>query len=177
MYLNKPINTPRLTLRSLQKDDAGAPYLSWMQDADVLRFLEPRDGGYDRHSLEQYIADMNNSESNLMLGLVRRDSGAHIGNIKLGGINTEHMDGHIGILIGDKTAWGHGYASEAISAVSNHAADELDLKRVYAGCHANNPGSWKAFINAGFSEEKRQKQSCQVDGKWVDSLTMGRILQ
>ena len=177
MFLRAPIDTPRLSLRNLQKADGNGPYLDWMQDADVIRFLEPRSGGYDRQGLEQYIADMNISKTDLLLGMIRKDSGAHIGNIKLGGINTQSMDAHIGILIGNKTAWGQGYASEAISAVSDHAAGELGLKRVYAGCHANNPGSWKAFLGAGFREEMRLKKNSRVDGKWVDGLTMGRVLQ
>jgi len=50
------------------------------------------------------------------------------------------------VIIGLKSHWRHGYATEAIEAICDFAGKKLNLHRVYARCHANNPGSSMAFL-------------------------------
>ena len=112
----------------------------------------------------------------MLLGIVLRDSGQHIGNIKLGGINLYHRRAQIGLLIGEKEQWGKGFASEAIETIVSYAGNSLGLHRIYNGCHANNPGSYRAFLKAGFEAEGRFRRHDRIDDEWVDSIMLGRLL-
>jgi [ribosomal protein S5]-alanine N-acetyltransferase len=176
MLIATPITSARLRLGNLDTSHAHGPYLRWMQNPEVLRFLEARLATQTLESISAFIANMNESVTDLLLGIFLKKQNEHIGNIKLGGINNHHRRADIGILIGPEAHWGQGYASEAIDALSSYAGRELGLHRVYAGCHSNNPGSFRSFQKAGFVEEGRMRHHARVDGKWVDGLIYGRIL-
>lgn len=177
MLLERPIETRRLTLRTLTEADAGGPYLSWLQDPGVLRFLEARLSHHTRDSIAAYIDAMNTSDTDLLLGIVVRGEGRHIGNVKLGSIDPLYRRGDVGVMIGDRGAWGRGYAGEAIDALAVHAGSALGLHRVYAHCHASNPASIGSFRNAGFAEEGRLRDHGLDGDRWVDSIVLGRLLE
>lgn len=174
MRLAVPLRGARLTLRTLTAADAGGPYLRWMSDGAVLRYLEARHARHDRASLEAFIDASNASPSILLLGIILTADGRHIGNIKLGPIDTHHRRGDVGVLIGDTAVWGHGYATEAISVLADHAFGELRLHKLTAGFYAGNVASVRAFEKAGFTVEARLSQHWQREDVREDGLLMAR---
>lgn len=174
MRLAMPLQGTRLTLRSLEAADARGPYEQWMRDARVLRYLEVRHKPPGSAELERFIADMNADSNTLLLGIVLTAERRHIGNIKLA-IEPRHQRGDIGILIGDTSVWGHGYAAEAIAVLSDHAFRRLGLHKLTAGFYAENVSSIRAFAKAGFSEEGRLPGHWERDGAAQDGVLMARI--
>lgn len=174
MILPEPLETPRLRLRSLRPSDIGDAYLAWMNDAEIVRFLEVRfNGAQELDDLQEFVESMNASPNNYMLGIFRKDDGRHIGNIKLGPINTEHARSEIGYLIGDRGSWGKGYASETIRRVARFGLDDLGLKKIKAGCYETNIGSAKALLKAGFEHEATVPLDSIYEGRRVASLLFG----
>lgn len=163
----------RLYLRNLGASDVSPRYLSWMQDGELLRYMEARFQVHTSESLRSYIETVNQSSCELLLGIFLNDSKEHIGNIKLGPISAQHRQAALGLLIGHREHWGRGYASEAIRGVTNHAFQSLGLNKLYAGCYASNEGSRKAFVKAGFHEEGRFRGHWLLDGKPEDGLQLG----
>src|SRR5205814_2669717 len=104
---------------------------------------------------------------------VRKDNDQHIGNIKLGPIHWIHRYAEIGLLIGEKSCWGQGYASEAIRLVTTYAFERLNLHKVTAGCYATNVGSVRAFEKAGFVREGVRPRHCFCEGTYVDLILLG----
>ena len=176
MRLDRAIDTPRLTLRTLMEEDANGPYVSWLQDPDVLHFLEARLARHTQESVARYIDAMNASDHDLLLGIFVRDGGRHIGNVKLGSVDPLYRRGDVGVMIGERDAWGRGYAAEAIDALSAYAGRKLGLHRVFAQCHASNPASIASFRKAGFTEEGRLRDHGLDGERWVDAVVLGRIL-
>lgn len=174
MRLAAPLETPGLILRSLDAGHAGGAYLAWMNDPEVMAFTESRFAAHDADSLAAFITAMNESPANLLLGLFSRQDHAHIGNIKLGPIETAHGRAWIGIVIGDRSRWGQGLASQAIDAVARHGLETLGLRRVLAGIYADNPGSLGAFGKAGFREIARLPGHSRSGNTWVDDIIMAR---
>lgn len=173
MKLDKSLDTPRLRLRCLTAADATERYLRWLSDPEVARYLESR---FTRHTLEglaPWIEQMNNHPAILLLGLFTRPEGLHIGNIKLGPIDSHHGRGDIGLMLGEKSHWGRGYAAEAIGRVAVHAFHELGLRKLTAGCYANNIGSMKAFEKVGFTVEARLPDHWVSDEGVQDGILMG----
>ena len=176
MLLSKPIETTDLILRSLDTDFARGSYAAWMRDPLVTRYLEVRFAPPDEGDLETFIARMNASEDNLLLGIFpRAESRRHIGNIKLGPIDRRHKSAALGIAIGERDCWGHGFATQAIATVSDHAFAALGLERLEAGFYADNVPSQRAFLRAGFVEEGRRRGARLCEGARVDEVLMGRL--
>lgn len=174
MILSDPIGTERLLLRSLDSVDVVPHYLAWMSDPDILRYLEVRfSAPQTLAELTKYVTRTNDSDNELLLGIFLRGSQRHVGNIKLGPICRNHSRADLGFIIGDRMAWGKGYATEAISAVAKFALAELKLVKVSAGCYAANQGSARALEKAGFVQEGKLSGHWSIDGKREDGLLFG----
>jgi ribosomal-protein-alanine N-acetyltransferase len=172
MKLDTPLHSRRLLLRTLSADDATERYLGWMRDAETTRYLEARLVEHSLASLRKYIEACNASPAELLLGICLSD-GEHIGNIKLGPIDSYHRRAAIGLVIGERVQWAKGYATEAIVAITAHAFDGMGLEKLYAGCYASNVGSARAFRNAGWTEEGRSTGDRLLDGRREDSVALG----
>lgn len=176
MIFTGALETPQLWLRTLDESAATGPYLGWMQDPEILRFLEARFARHTPESLAGFIKSMNQNPDALLLGMFLKDDGRHVGNIKLGPVSREHLRGDIGLLIGDKSVWGRGLATEAITALTRYGFESLNLNRLYAGCYGGNEGSMKAFLKAGWSVEGRIPRYWRLDdGTWAEHIMLGRL--
>ena len=157
-------------LKILDVEDVSQAYLNWMDDEKIKQFLESRWNKYTINDIKEYVKTISENPNNFFFGIYLNDKNEHIGNIKIGDINQIHKFGDIGLMIGNKTKWGKGYASEAIKLATKHAFKELNLNKVFAGIYENNIGSYKAFLKAGFYEAGRLKKHLLYKGDYVDKI-------
>ena len=150
-------------------------YVSWLNTPEINRYLESRFVTHTVESTRAFVASVLASPNNLFLGIKSHQLGRHVGNIKLGPIDPHHETGDIGILIGDKAAWGKGIATSAIEAISEIARNRLKLRKLTAGCYEPNQGCAKAFLKAGFALEAVRPKQYWCEGKFVDVLLFGLI--
>lgn len=174
MLLTNFIESDRLTLKNLTLEDAEGNYYQWLRDPNVNQFLEIRHHLPNLKDLQTFIDKMNHSDNNLLLGIYLTD-GSHIGNIKLGPIHLIYERATMGLLIGDKTQWGKGYATEAINLLTEYAFNHLTLSSVWAGCYSTNIASYKAFLKASYQENSRQQRYWKIDGKFIDNILLVRF--
>src|SRR3989344_296586 len=170
-----PLEGKDIFLRPIISSDATNAYVGWLNDPEVNQYLESRFSTHSTESLRKYIEEIITNPNNHFFAIVRRDSEKHIGNIKLGPIDWNHKTGDIGLMIGDKSSWGKGYATEAIGLVTNYAFDELGLRKVTAGAYENNIGSIKAFLKQGFVEEGRKKKHFKYENSFVDHVLLAKF--
>jgi RimJ/RimL family protein N-acetyltransferase len=158
----------------LNPEDNLHSYLQWFSDKEVMRFLEVRfNPPLSRGELVDFVASVNNSKNSIIAGIFLNSNQAYIGNIKIGSIDKNHSTADIGYLIGERSAWGRGYASEAIQLAVAYAFSDLNLIKLNAGCSQGNEGSRKALINAGFSQEGFLASQLIVDGQRRGVYQMG----
>ncbi len=162
----------RIYLKILSPDDVTEAYLSWMHDSEVLQYLESKFRSQTMDSLRNFVQAVNDSPTDFMFGMFLSDSNQHIGNIKIGDITFLHRRGDVGLIIGEKTAWGKGYATEAIELVTRYAFEELNLNKLTAGMYKVNQGSYKAFIKAGYRDVGTYTKHMFFKGKYIDSLLL-----
>lgn len=172
MTIDPPILTERLQLRCLDAGDCGDQYLAWMADPGVQRFLESRGSSHTADSLQAYVARLNASGDSLLLGMFERHGHRHIGNIKLGSIDRRHERASLGLMIGDRDAWGRGFGTEAVRAVCSYAISALGLKKIVAGIYDGNAASQRLFEQAGFQEDARLSRHAVFEGRRIDVLQM-----
>lgn len=73
---------------------------------------------------------------------------------------------------------GRGYATEAIRAVIDVCFGRLGLRRVHAGCFADNEPSWRLMERIGMRrEEFSRKTALHRSGEWVDGMNYGLLAE
>lgn len=166
------VETDRLRLRSMSLDDVTDRYLGWLNDEEVTRYLEARFSDHTIESLRSYVEDRVGDRSTLFAAIIEKPD-RFIGTIKLGPVDPHHRRAEIGIMIGERAAWGRGYATEAISTLSTFAFDQLGLMKLTAGAYAVNVGSIMAFTRAGFKVEGIRVSEAQLATARVDVVLLG----
>lgn len=170
-----PLEGPNVYLRKIVLFDVNANYLQWMNDPQVIRFLEVRHSRRTLKDLREYVAGVIERKEDMFFAICLNETGRHIGNIKLGPINRAHGFAHIGFFIGDREHWGKGIATEAVGLVVDYAFGTLGLHKVLAGCYATNEASLRVFKKCGFKKEGVQVSQWLCDGKYVDGILLAKI--
>lgn len=162
-------------LREIALSDVTDRYLAWMNDASVNKYLESRFGVHTLDSLESFVRGRIKSDNEWMFAICVKESGLHIGNIKLGPVNAHHGFGDIGLLVGESDWQGQGVATEAIGLVADFAFNVLGLRRLAAGMYSENKGSFRAFQKCGFSLEGTMREMYRSEGQFQDGYRMGLL--
>jgi RimJ/RimL family protein N-acetyltransferase len=73
------------------------------------------------------------------------------------------------------SAWGQGYATEAVRALLTWSFDALDLNRVEAETDTRNLASARVLEKVGFVREGTMREDCIVNGEVSDSWVFGLL--
>jgi len=165
----------RLYLREVRESDVNENYYRWLNDPEVNQFLETRYVPRSLENIRDYVRHMDGKQDEVFMAICLKNGDRHVGNIKVGPINQIHRYGDVSLLIGEKDCWGKGYATEAIELMCDFSFQTLNMRKLKAGCYADNVGSARAFEKAGFSGEGRLKGVFLVNGKPVDHLLLGLL--
>ncbi len=93
-----------------------------------------------------------------------KESNKHIGNIKIDPINYKHGYGEYGIMMGDKTEWGKGYAKEASQTIIKFCFEILNLRKIKLGVVEANIAALELYKKLEFEIEGIYKNHCIYDG-------------
>jgi ribosomal-protein-alanine N-acetyltransferase len=162
-------------LFQLEPAHATEAYVGWLADPAVNRFLESRFAPQGLDSVKAFVGSMLANDQVLFLGIRSRGLERHVGNVKLM-IDRHHGLGEIGIMIGDREAWGRGLATGALTSLAAIAREELGLRKLTAGCYASNTASARAFQKAGFHIEGARPRHFLLEGRPEDFVLMARFL-
>lgn len=78
----------------------------------------------------------------------------------------------------DPAYTGRGYATEAIRAVIDACFGPLGLRRVHAGCFADNEPSWRLMERIGMRrEEFSRRTALHRSGEWLDGMNYGILAE
>ena len=147
--------TSRLILRKPTLEDAKAVFTRYSSDAQVTKYLGwPRHQsiGYTRGFLAFSDAEWDRWPAGPYL--IESQSGGDL----LGGTGLGFESSTIastGYVLA-RDAWGHGYATEALTAIVA-IAQSLGVGRLYALCHPDHPASIRVLEKCDFRLESRLK--------------------
>ena len=163
----------KVYLRPIEASDLTGPYVNWLNDYEVTQFMETGSFPTTEESLQKYAQSVIHSSNNVMLAIIEKKSGIHVGNIKLGSIQWIHRRADVGIMVGDRRAWGKGYGHEATALVLAYAFRRLNLHKVTLGVYADHDGAVRSYKKLGFAVEGTLKQHLFRDGSFHDEYVMG----
>lgn len=163
------IESERLVLSPLTEDDCTETYLSWLHDPEVNQWLAT--------GSETTIRDMkkfvNEKKDDLFLGIRLKDSRKHIGNIKIDLYSGYHGVAEYGIMLGDKSEWGKGYAREASEAVLEYCFRQVGIRKIVLGVVGGNEGALDLYRRLGFVMEGTFVRHYRVGDAYFDLHRMG----
>jgi hypothetical protein len=81
----------------------------------------------------------------------------------------------VGILLGEKDTWGHGYGPEALRLLLDHAYRDLGLTQISLCVHATNARAIRAYEKVGFTVERRLTVGRWLFGRGVEILVMTAV--
>lgn len=166
----KVLESERLILKPLSLKHLTTTYVDWMNDIDIYKYLETG-GNYTLKDLEDYLSQQEKNDI-LFWAIHIKESKKHIGNIKIDPLDYTNNSGEYGIMMGDKTEWGKGYAKEASLKVINFCFNELNLSQVTLGVIQNNINAIKLYEKIGFVVEKIIENFGKYQGKVCSSIRM-----
>lgn len=163
-----------------RRNAASNEYLRWMNDPAVTRTI----GRFDyllpvsRAKLLQYFDDID-TDSTVFLGIHMRSRRGRrarlVGTLKIYDLDALARRASLGIIVGDRSAWGRGIASAAIRAACRYVFEVLGYGKVTAGYLASNVGMHRAFQKNGFRAEGRLRKQVYFAGRLDDHLLVAKF--
>ncbi len=146
-----PLETERLFLRPITRDDAEAIFHNWASDPEATRFML-----WNCHrTLEDTHAWLNVLEQNAerpdcydSWGIVLRKTGELIGSMGAFWRARETETMEFGYIISRKH-WGNGYTTEAAREMIRFLRDEVGIRHFFALRAEDNPASGKVLLKLG----------------------------
>jgi RimJ/RimL family protein N-acetyltransferase len=166
------LNAKTCRLRLVELTDCTERYVDWLRDPDVNKYLETRWTEQSLASVESFVRSVIGSDHSYLFAICEHGTDRHVGNIKIGPIETRHLYADVSYFIGDRAAWGRGMATDAVRTVTAFGFERLGLHRVQAGFYDTNVGSQRVLEKAGFTYEGRlvKKLRQRADTAWEDHL-------
>lgn len=154
-------------------------YYKWLTDFEVVRYLG-REEYWNQIPFDdvvKYVEDVWNNPFRFFFAVYNAEKSDFIGTatINFGDrIGFQNKVADIGIMIGAKRFWGHGFASDVISALSKYCFSEMNSRKLTAGIMSVNIGMLRAFQKNGFLEEGRLRDQLPLpDGGICDHVLLG----
>jgi ribosomal-protein-alanine N-acetyltransferase len=171
----EPIETKRLRLRPLTREDAGALY-DIFSSAAVMRYWStgPWTGVAQAEKKIASILDGYESGEHFTYGIERKEDGQVIGTCALFNFVFPSRRADIGYALGE-AHWAMGYMHEAMSAWVRHAFETLNLHRLEADIDPRNAPSAKTLERQGFVREGFLRERWIVGGEVSDTALYGLL--
>jgi RimJ/RimL family protein N-acetyltransferase len=157
----------KVTLRPPDDSDA-ARFVAWFADLEVTRYLVRR-FTFALEQEEGYLKSIGESKTDVFWML--EADGQAIGATGVHQIDWLHAHGTTGLMIGVKTEWGKGRASEAMALRTEYAFRQLNLHKLMSGTYLENEASKRALTKAGYREVGIEREHFFREGTWHDHWT------
>jgi ribosomal-protein-alanine N-acetyltransferase len=148
-------------------------YVDWLNDPIVIKYLESG-GNYTIELLKDFLGAIELKDL-YFWAIHLKSNDKHIGNIKIDPINGRHGTGEYGIMMGDRSEWGKGYAKEATQRILEYCFKELGIRKITLGVVAENVVALKLYEKLGFEKEGFYRMHVNYHGKLYDVIRMAKF--
>lgn len=161
------IETNNLRIVPFTEEFLSERYVGWLNDPEVVRFSRQRNRTHTLASCRDYLKTFDGTPNHFW-AIVSRDPGqGHIGNINAY-VDTTHQVADLGILIGERSAWGRGYGTEAWIAVCDYLFRSTRIRKITAGALTVNSAMAALARKAGMIEDGRRIRQYLFEGAETD---------
>jgi len=159
-------------LRQNVPSDAAGNYPAWLNDYETTRYLAVGRFPSDESTVLDYIQRAKDDPNEALFAICDRATDQHIGNTTLHDLNNIHRRATFGILIGEKSFWGRGYASEATFLVVDYGFRRHNLHSICLGVLEANVAAIKVYEKVGFKIDGVEREAWWADGRYHNLVRM-----
>ncbi|UTR07328.1 GNAT family N-acetyltransferase [Alkalihalobacillus sp. LMS6] len=165
----------RLRLRKMETTDTPT-YHQWRNDVDVMASTSLALDLYTYEETQAFVENVMRSDTHSKSYIIEQMGDCvAIGVTALIGIDTKNRNAECILDIGEKSYWGKGYGTEALSILLSYAFLELNLHRVSLRVFSTNERAIHVYEKVGFVQEGRSKEAIFRNGEWIDIIHMGLL--
>jgi RimJ/RimL family protein N-acetyltransferase len=162
----------RLTLVAFGPEHLAA-VLRWRSDPDVTHYWITQDVP-DESAIRDWY-ERNLASGALVWAILHQ--GHPVGYVTLFDIDAVNRKAELALMIGERSAWGQGFAKETLHVLLRHALSPteqsgLGLNKVYLSVFAENVAARRAYASSGFREDGTLRADMYRDGAWHDQILM-----
>ena len=163
----------RISLRPIADADTDN-IVRWRNSDSVRRyFLDQR--LFTPQSHRQWMQTRVNTGQVAQFIITRLDTGEDIGSVYLRDIDRDNLTCESGIFLGEDSARGKGFGSEACRMACRFAFETLGMERVFLRVLADNTAAIRSYQHAGFRQKGLLRQHILANGVRRDLLLMGML--
>jgi RimJ/RimL family protein N-acetyltransferase len=148
----------------------------WRSDPEVTRYWINQDIP-DQAAIRLWY-EKNLSAGALIWAILSR--GEPVGYVTLFDLDAINRKAELALMIGERSAWGQGFAKETLRVLLRHAfapvaSDGLGLNKVYLSVFAKNVAARRAYRSSGFHEDGTLREDMFRAGVWHDQILMSAL--
>ena len=152
---------------------ADAPLMArWLSDLEVTTHLGAIGQVFGVEDEEEWIDRVRRDRYNPTFSIIVREGTQIIGSLGLKGVDPKRGTAELGITIGEKSAWGKGYGSEAARLLVDFGFTLLGLHSIYLKHWDFNGRAHRSYLKAGFKDAGRLRSRLEIGGRRYDELYM-----
>lgn len=169
------INGQNIRLRPINDADTD-DIVRWRNDPQVQQFFifrEPFTHEMHRNWLNTKVA----SGEVIQYMIIDKADGKSVGSIYFRDIDEKNESAEYGIFIGEESARGRGFGSEAARIFTDFGLDVLGFHRISMRVLGHNSASINSNRKIGFEPEGVFRRMVKLDGEFTDVIFMARLAE
>ena len=159
------------SLRPVEESDL--PVLAaWINDPEVVAYTSP----YEPVSMskqQEWFDNLTSDRNTTVFGIQETKPGRLIGTCGLYGIHWKIRKAELRMRIGEKSAWGQGFGTDATRQLVDFGFRDMNLHRIYLYVFATNERAIRVYEKCGFVREGLLKDEGFIRGEYLDVVVMG----
>jgi [ribosomal protein S5]-alanine N-acetyltransferase len=165
----------RTYLRAFEVEDYRIT-VQWHNDPEVMStVVGPRRLVSEEYE-KKWVHDAIFDKDDYRLAVCLKKDGRQIGIVSLTKVNWVNRSAECSWMIGDKSLWGKGYATEAVQQLLEFGFQERGLHRISCSILEGNLGSRRVAQKCGFQEEGLLREAVYKNGMF-HNLALCSILR
>ena len=163
------LKTERLLLRRHQIEDAAVLFEKFGADPKMFEYSGWNPYQTNAMATETIESFIKSYDDPYFYGWGIVHEGKLIGTIGAYDYDADNSRIEVGMSI-ERASWGHGFATEALTAVLFYLTEHENIKTVTAWCASDNIGSQKAMEKSGMQIVRADIGALEINGQIYDKL-------
>jgi len=160
----------KVSLRPITSDDTEL-IVKWRNNPKVrCNFVYRNDFTVEGHT--KWLTEVIGSGKAVQFLIIVNETSMPIGSVYLRDIDHDNDKAEFGIFIGEDSARGMGYGSEATRLICKYGFEQLYLHKIILRVFEYNSAAIRAYERAGFKREALFVDDLKFDGEYVNMIFM-----
>jgi len=144
-------------------------FTEWLNDLEVTRNLTLYDKSISLGAEKEILEGLSKTHTYSIIDIGTDEL---IGNCGYVGLDHLNQAGEVGIFIGDKSYWGKGYGTEALSLLIDYGFQALNLHNIFLNVLSFNARAIKSYEKIGFRVIGRRREALLRGAERHDKVFM-----